>query len=81
MILWYSSQLKRIEFDAKANIRREKLKLVLLPGMDGTGDLFEDFLTHYRSEHLVIRLPQNGPQDHASVSKVIETQLPDETYD
>ena len=48
--------------------------------MDGTGDLFEDFLTHYRSEHLVIRLPQNGPQDHASISKVIETQLPGEDF-
>jgi len=56
------------------------LKLVLLPGMDGTGELFEEFLSYHDDEHLVISLPQNGPQDHSSLAKSIENQLPKENY-
>lgn len=48
--------------------------------MDGTGDLFSDFLAQYDSEHLVIQLPHDGPQDHASISKTIEKQLPSEDF-
>ena len=56
------------------------LKLVLLPGMDGTGELFEEFLSYHDGEHLVISLPQNGPQDHSSLAKSLEIQLPKEDY-
>lgn len=48
--------------------------------MDGTGDLFEDFLAQYNSEHLVIRLPESGPQDHASISQTVNKQLPCEDF-
>ena len=56
------------------------MKLVLLPGMDGTGELFEEFLSYYDCEHLVISLPENGPQDHLSLAKSLEKQLPKEDY-
>jgi alpha-beta hydrolase superfamily lysophospholipase len=56
------------------------LKLVLLPGMDGTGELFEEFLSYHDGEHLVISLPQNGPQDHSSLAQSLENQLPKEDY-
>lgn len=48
--------------------------------MDGTVELFDDFIAQYNSEHLVIQLPQDGPQDHASISKTIEKQLPSEDF-
>ncbi|MBY6065001.1 alpha/beta fold hydrolase [Pseudidiomarina sediminum] len=54
------------------------MKLVLLPGMDGTGDLFSDFLVHCDVECLVIPLPRSGSQDAASIAKTIEYRLPDE---
>lgn len=56
------------------------MKLVLLPGMDGTGDLFEEFLSYYDGENLVIPLPQDGPQDHLSLARAIEMQLPNEDF-
>jgi alpha-beta hydrolase superfamily lysophospholipase len=56
------------------------LKLVLLPGMDGTGELFEEFLSYHDGEHLVISLPQKGPQDYSSLAKSLEKQLPKEDY-
>ncbi|MBA6254733.1 MULTISPECIES: hypothetical protein [unclassified Colwellia] len=56
------------------------MKLVLLPGMDGTGELFEEFLSYYDGEHLVISLPQNCPQDHLSLAKSLDKQLPKEDY-
>jgi pimeloyl-ACP methyl ester carboxylesterase len=55
-------------------------KLVLLPGMDGTGELFEEFLSNYDGDYLVIPLPKSGPQDHASLAKFIKEQLPAEDY-
>lgn len=48
--------------------------------MDGTGDLFDEFLAQYSSEYLVIQLPQDGPQDHVSISKTIEKKLPSEDF-
>ncbi len=56
------------------------MKLVLLPGMDGTGKLFEEFLSYQDRDHLVITLPQNGPQDHTSLARSLERQLPKEDY-
>lgn len=54
------------------------MKLVLLPGMDGTGELFNDFLSRYKGDYLVTSLPKTGLQDHASLAKTIKTQLPTE---
>jgi len=56
------------------------LKLVLLPGMDGTGELFKEFLFYYDDENIVISLPQTGPQDYSTLAKSIEAQLPTEEY-
>jgi len=54
--------------------------LVLLPGMNGTGELFAEFLSYYDGDHLVISLPESGPQDHATLANVINQQLPNESY-
>lgn len=48
--------------------------------MDGTGDLFEEFLSCYDGEKLVISLPQCGPQDYLSLARGIEMQLPNEDF-
>ena len=55
-------------------------KLVFLPGMDGTGELFEAFLSNFDEDYIVIPLPQSGSQDHASLAKVIKEQLPKQDY-
>lgn len=54
--------------------------LVLLPGMNGTGELFAEFLSYYDGDHLVISLPESGPQDHATLANIINQQLPNESY-
>jgi pimeloyl-ACP methyl ester carboxylesterase len=54
--------------------------LVLLPGMDGTGKLFTEFLSYYDGDHLVISLLESGPQEHATLASVINKQLPTEDY-
>ena len=60
------------------------MKLVLLPGMDGTGELFDNFLRHFKAEFIteciVIKLPQQGAQDHASLAKIITKKLPEEDF-
>ena len=54
--------------------------LVLLPGMNGTGELFTEFLSYYDGDHLVISLPESGPQDHTTLANIINQQLPNESY-
>lgn len=54
--------------------------LVLLPGMNGTGELFAEFLSYYDGDHIVISLPESGPQDHATLANIINQQLPNESY-
>lgn len=56
------------------------MRLVLLPGMDGTGELFTEFLANYPFESIIIQLPQDGLQDHVSLAKTIEKQLPNEDF-
>jgi len=56
------------------------LKLVLLPGMDGTGALFHEFLSYLNTEYLILSLPIHGSQDHSSLAKAIQSQLPKEEY-
>lgn len=48
--------------------------------MDGTGDLFTEFLSYYDGDYLVIPLPESGPQEHATLASVINKQLPTEDY-
>jgi pimeloyl-ACP methyl ester carboxylesterase len=48
--------------------------------MDGTGELFEGFLSNFGGDCIVIPLPQYGPQDHASLANYIKEKLPTEDY-
>lgn len=48
--------------------------------MDETGELFADFLSHFKSDHKIIPLPQLGPQNHKKLAENIESQLPNEDF-
>lgn len=48
--------------------------------MDGTGELFTEFLSYYDGESLVISLPESCAQDHATLANVINNKLPTEDY-
>jgi pimeloyl-ACP methyl ester carboxylesterase len=52
--------------------------LVLLPGMDGTGDLFDDFVAELGTEcrSLVIRYPVDVPLGYAELGDLIQASLP-----
>jgi len=56
------------------------VKLVLLPGMDGTGELFEAFLNHYTSDVQVVSLPNEGKQNYARLADEIMKVLPKEEF-
>lgn len=48
--------------------------------MDGSGELFTEFLSYFDGDHLVIPLPEYGPQDHATLASIINKKLPNEDY-
>lgn len=48
--------------------------------MDGTGELFAEFLSYYDGDHLVLSLPQFSPQEYADLAGIINKQLPAEGY-
>lgn len=57
------------------------MKIVLLPGMDGTGILFEKLLLYLKEyEVIVLPLPNDGPQEYLFLSEYIVKLLPDENY-
>jgi pimeloyl-[acyl-carrier protein] methyl ester esterase len=61
----------------------DMVTLILLPGMDGTGLLFADFLTalgpHLKT--LVVSFPTNSPLDYAELEAVASSFIPrDEPY-
>lgn len=57
------------------------LKLVLLPGMDGTGKLFDGLIAELPElDVLSIPLPQQGPQDYESLCQQLTPQLPREPF-
>ncbi len=57
------------------------MKLVLLPGMDGTGDLFSPLLQMLPGfQWEVIALPNSGAQDYASIIVYVKQRLPDEDF-
>lgn len=56
------------------------MKLVLLPGMDGTGHLFKDFIRASPLDCLVLSLPESGEQSHEALSEIMVNKLPTDTY-
>lgn len=51
--------------------------LVLVPGLDGTGEFFKPFLDIYgRDKAQLIPLPQDGPQDYAALTEYVAQRLP-----
>lgn len=58
-----------------------KLKLILLPGMDGTGHLFSPLLqslSHFDCE--IIALPTAGDQSYLRLSAYVQERLPKEDF-
>ncbi len=59
----------------------QTLKLVLLPGMDGTGELFSSFLSHLsETNYAVVSLPENGAQDYKTLTEYVKSQLPEDDF-
>jgi len=57
------------------------MKIVLLPGLDGTGILFEKLLLYLKEcEVIVLPLPNDGPQDYPFLSEYILKLLPNENF-
>lgn len=57
------------------------MKLVLLPGMDGTGLLFAPLLAELSGvDTQVIPLPKEGPQDYESLTRWVIERLPTEDH-
>jgi pimeloyl-ACP methyl ester carboxylesterase len=57
------------------------LKLVLLPGMDGTGDLFSPLIRELSElDCLVIPLPNEGSQTYRSITNIVREKLPEEDF-
>ncbi|MCU7920646.1 MAG: lysophospholipase [Candidatus Thiodiazotropha sp. (ex Epidulcina cf. delphinae)] len=56
------------------------MKLVLLPGMDGTGELFKGFLEYYEGDAKVIPLPMAGRQEYAALAGSLIKDLPNEEF-
>ncbi len=62
-------------------IRRDDLKLVLIPGMDGTGMLFGQLIEHLHDiDAEVIPLPASQDQSYANLTKNILPKLPKSGY-
>ena len=63
--------------DVSSNWEFLILKLVLLPGMDGTGELFAPILPYLKDfDCCVVQLPQSGPQDYQTLKQYVEAKLP-----
>ena len=58
------------------------MKVVLLPGLDGTGLLFKPFIEALPKniETLVISYPENKKQNYSELVSFVITQLPEEDY-
>jgi pimeloyl-ACP methyl ester carboxylesterase len=58
------------------------MKLVLLPGMDGTGDLFAPFIEALGDDIKVdvVRYPHEGGQSYAEFTARVLPSLPSEPY-
>ncbi|MFD2205965.1 alpha/beta fold hydrolase [Kiloniella antarctica] len=57
------------------------MKIVLLPGLDGMGDMFAPFLSVLDGfETQIIALPNTGKQDYETLTSYVMSQLPDEAF-
>lgn len=56
------------------------MKLVLLPGMDGTGELFNPLLEHLNNDAMVLRLPASGDQSYDKIAASLQPRLPNQQY-
>ncbi len=55
------------------------LKLIFLPGLDGTGEMFSQILGAFAGyETQIISLPKSGAQDYNSLTSYVSERLPDE---
>jgi len=55
------------------------MKIAFLPGMDGTGELFNSVINELPEyECLVIPLPSSGQQDYVSLVEYVKSKLPEE---
>lgn len=52
--------------------------IVLLPGMDGTGDLFDDFVSELKAKSFVVSYPTDQPLGYAELEKWVLASLPQE---
>jgi pimeloyl-[acyl-carrier protein] methyl ester esterase len=50
--------------------------LVLLPGMDGTGKMFADFVAAMQTRCIVVAYPQDEPLGYAELEQLVLAQLP-----
>lgn len=57
------------------------MKLIMLPGMDGTGVLFGPLLAQLSDvDTEVVALPQEGPQDYPFLTEWVRERLPGEDF-
>lgn len=78
-------EICRIQVDVESKSRRHRsmnwtdTTLVMLPGLDGTADLFEPALRldWGGMRAAAIPLPANGPQDYESLARRLSSALPD----
>ncbi len=57
------------------------MKLMLLPGLDGTGNLFSPILSELPAfDYEVISLPETGDQDYRSLTAWVRKRLPQQNF-
>ncbi len=59
-------------------IEKGKIRIVLLPGLDGTGLLFEPFIQKCPEGYLpeVIQYPHDRPHSYTALEEIIESKIP-----
>lgn len=62
------------------NLKPEKITIVLLPGMDGTGLLFESFVAALSPEFdtIVVRYPGDEPLGYPALETIARAAMPDD---
>ena len=59
----------------------KSFKLVFLPGMDGTGNLFKDLIGHLGdSDHQIVSYPTDTNQDYQTLISYVKSKLPGQDY-
>lgn len=57
------------------------MNIILLPGLDGTGELFEELIPCLGDNQVhIIALPQEGEQTYKSLTSYVTKQLPREDF-